>query len=93
MFEEPPIIKKEEREDNPERYPDKEGILNFVSKFLENGNISREESDEKGLYLLDIQAGTGHTDGASYLKSIAETVRFFPKLFPERWERELSNAQ
>jgi tryptophan 2,3-dioxygenase len=32
------------------------------------------------------QAGTGHTDGASYLRSIAETVRFFPTLFPERWE-------
>jgi hypothetical protein len=58
MFEKPPTNKTEKKE-NREDFPSKENIINFLSSSLENGSslmVSRENYDDKGLVLLDLQS-------------------------------------
>jgi len=44
--------------ENPEKEPKihtKEEVLDFISSFVENPIVSRELSDEKGLYCLEVK--------------------------------------
>ncbi len=42
-------------ESSPERIPSKNEVLIFISRFVENPTVTRELSDSKGLYLLEVQ--------------------------------------
>jgi tryptophan 2,3-dioxygenase len=45
------------------------------------------------VHQIGTQAGTGHTAGGGYLRSVADTARFFPNLFPDRWEQAKHSHQ
>ncbi|MDQ5901673.1 MAG: hypothetical protein QG580_388 [Patescibacteria group bacterium] len=54
-----------------EKFPTKEEILNFLSSVLENPKISREEKDDRGLYLLDVKSSpneNGEINSYEYLR-------------------------
>ncbi|KKP64942.1 MAG: hypothetical protein UR62_C0003G0021 [Candidatus Nomurabacteria bacterium GW2011_GWF2_35_12] len=42
-------------EKGPEKILTKEEVLRVISRFLENSTVTRELSDDKGLYLLETQ--------------------------------------
>lgn len=64
-MEKPPVNKIEDKEGNIEKFPTKEQVLEYILNVLENGEVVREENDEKGLYLLDVQA-TQNQEGKVY---------------------------
>lgn len=39
----------------PERFPDKEEVMEVIGRLAEGAQITRELSDEKGLYLLEVE--------------------------------------
>lgn len=46
---------KPPEEKAPERFPDKTEVMEVIGRLAENARITRELSDEKGLYLLEAE--------------------------------------